>query len=128
MGKAHRKSIIYEAILRLDEKMAVGEHPYLEACLPDGQAVWVVDPNKMYSHETPTRYQEVVLSFVSWARAQSAIWQLDALDRSASVQVCLYLEEQRIQGVPLSILRTVRAALRLFFADQSLAEGMLSAE
>ena len=125
MGNPHRKSMIREALDRLDTKMAVGKDPYRVGVLPaTGKQIWVLNANLIYSSEMRSLYQEHVLHFVHWVRETYAIKRLEMLDPRACDLVSVYLKQQIDEGMNQSTLQAARSALRLFFANQSLADDV----
>ena len=64
-----RKSIIREAIERLDTLMAIGQSRFQakqaqRAASPDGG--WAVSTGKIHSHTTRKVYQQHILAFLNW--------------------------------------------------------------
>jgi hypothetical protein len=69
MGR--RKSIVREAIERLDSLMAIGTSRFQakqaqRAARPE--AGWTVSTGKIHSHTTRKVYQQQILAFINWAR------------------------------------------------------------
>jgi integrase len=119
-----RKSIIREAIERLDGMMAIGESRFQakqarRAASPE--ACWTVSTGKMHSHTTRRVYQQHVLAFINWARTCHGITRLERLDERADDLVTQYLTGHVVAGKSAYTLQTERAALRLFFGNWSLA-------
>jgi hypothetical protein len=82
----HRKSIVREAIERLDSLMAIGESRFQvkqakRAASPE--AGWTVSTGKMHSHTTRRVYQQHMLAFINWARTNHGITRLAWLDERA---------------------------------------------
>src|SRR5437588_11879075 len=74
-----RKSIIREAIERLDSLMAIGQSRFQakqaqRATSPD--VGWTVSTGKIHSHTTRKVYQQHVLAFINWARTTHGITRL----------------------------------------------------
>lgn len=82
----HRKSIIRQAIDRLDERMAIGEsrREAKQAQRATGEHIWTFSTGKIHSYKTRTTYQEHILRFVNWSRATYAIKSLEQLDDRAN--------------------------------------------
>jgi integrase len=121
------KSIIREAIERLDRLMAIGESRFQakqaqRAASPDGG--WTVSTGKIHSHTTRKVYQQHVLAFINWARSQQGITCLVWLDERADELVTQYLMEHVAAGRSAYTMQSERAALRLFFGNWSLAAAV----
>jgi integrase len=119
-----RKSIIREAIERLDSLMAIGTSRFQakqakRAASPE--ACWTVSTGKIHSHTTRKVYQQHVLAFVNWARTQHEITRLAWLDEHTDELVTEYLTAHVAAGRSAYTVKTERAALRLFFGNWSLA-------
>src|SRR5690242_11850720 len=89
-----RKSIIREAIERLDSLMAIGTSRFRakqaqRAASPEAR--WTVSTGKIHSHTTRKVYQQHVLAFINWARAQHEITRLAWLDERADELVTEHL-------------------------------------
>ena len=122
-----RKSIIREAIERLDSLMAIGESRFQakqaqRAASPDSG--WTVSTGRIHSHITRKVYQQQILAFINWARAQHGITRLAWLEERADELLTLYLAAHVAAGRSAYTLQTERAALRLFFGDWSLAAAV----
>jgi len=121
----HRKSIIREAIERLDSFRGIGEsrreakRAIREA---SGERMWTVSTGKIHSHTTRKVYQQQVLAFVNWARETHEIYRLAVLDEQAAVLVPEYLRLHLDEGKSAYTLQTARSALRLFFQSRVLAQ------
>jgi integrase len=118
------KSIIREAIERLDSLMAIGTSCFQakqaqRASSPDGG--WTVSTGKIHSHTTRKVYQQHVLAFINWARTQHGITRLAWLDERADELATQYLTEHVAAGRSAYTVQSERAALRLFFGNWSLA-------
>src|SRR2546421_8532974 len=123
-----RKSIIREAIERLDTLMAIGQSRFQakqaqRAASPDGG--WTVSTGKIHSHTTRKVYQQRVLAFINWARTTHGITRLAWLEERADELVTQHLTEHVVADRSAYTLQTERAALRLFFGDWSLAATVM---
>ncbi len=122
---AHRKSIIREAIERLDSFRGIGEsrreakRAIREA---SGGRQWTVSTGKIHAHATRKVYQQHVLAFINWARDTYGIHRLVALDEQAPVLVPQYLRLRLEAGKSAYTLQAERSALRLFFQNRALAQ------
>src|SRR5207245_1597050 len=119
-----RKSIIREAIERLDTLMAIGQSRFQakqaqRATSPD--LGWTVSTGKIHSHTTRKVYQQHVLAFINWARTTHGITRLAWLDERADELITKYLTEHVAAGRSAYTLQSERAALRLFFGNWKLA-------
>jgi integrase len=119
-----RKSIIREAIERLDSLMAIGTSRFQakqaqRAASPE--AGWSVSTGRIHSHTTRKVYQQQVLAFINWARTTHGITRLSWLDERADDLVTHYLAAHVAADRSAYTLQTERAALRLFFGNWSLA-------
>src|ERR1700687_6095009 len=97
----HRKSIVREAIERLDSLMAIGESRFQakqakRAASPE--VGWTVSTGKIHSHTTRKVYQQHTLAFINWARAHYGITRLAWLDQRADELVTQYLAAQIAAG------------------------------
>jgi len=130
MGKSHRKSIIKEALERLDSKMAIGEsrqeakRAAREAAAQQGRSIWSYSTGKIHSHKTRITYQEQTLRFIGWARQTEGIKTLEVLDQRADALVSQYLQIEMASGKSPYTLQLQRSALRLFFGDRNLAKDV----
>jgi integrase len=121
----HRKSIIRQAIERLDSFRGIGEsrrdakRAIREA---SGERLWTISTGKIHSHTTRRVYQQHVLAFINWAREMHGITRLENLDERADELATSYLEFQMIEGKSAYTLQTERSALRLFFQRRNLAQ------
>jgi len=119
-----RKSIIREAIERLDSLMAIGQSRFQAKQAQraaSAEAGWTVSTGKIHSHTTRTVYQQHILAFINWARTTHGITRLAWLDERADELVTQYLTEHVVANRSAYTLQTERAALRLFFGNWSLA-------
>lgn len=119
-----RKSIIREAIERLDSLMAIGESRFQakqaqRAASPDSG--WTVSTGRIHSHTTRKVYQQQILAFINWARAQHGITRLAWLEERADELLTQYLAAHVAAGRSAYTVQTERSALRLFFGNWSLA-------
>src|SRR5215471_19071072 len=94
-----RKSIIREAIERLDSLMAIGTSRFQakqaqRAASPEAR--WSVSTGKIHSHITRKVYQQHILAFINWARTNHGITRLNWLDQRADKLVTLYLTERGV--------------------------------
>ena len=122
-----RKSIIREAIERLDSLMAIGQSRFQakqaqRVTSPD--VGWTVSTGKIHSHTTRKVYQQHVLAFINWARTTRGITRLAWLDERADELATHYLAAHVASRKSAYTLQTERAALRLFFGDWSLAAAV----
>lgn len=119
----HRKSIIRQALDRLDERMAIGEsrRQAKQERRAAGEHLWTFSTGKMHSYKTRTTYQEHILRFVNWSRATYKITSLEQLDARANELASLYLQQEITAHKSAYTLQVERSALRLFFADRTLA-------
>jgi hypothetical protein len=131
MGKPHRKSLIKEALDRLDSKMAIGEsrqeakQAARAAAAEQGEHIWSYSTGKMHSYKTRTSYQEHIFRFLNWVRQESGITTLETLDACADEQVSRYLQLEVEAGKKSPYtLQLERSALRLFFDDHTLAASV----
>ncbi len=123
-----RKSIIREAIERLDSLMAIGvirlqAKQAKRAASAEGG--WTVSTGKIHSHTTRKVYQQHILAFINWARAQHGITRLVWLDERADELVTQYLAAHVAAGRSAYTVQAERAALRLFFGNWKLAATVL---
>ena len=122
-----RKSIIREAIERLDTLMAIGTSRFQAKQAQraaSAEAGWTVSTGKIHSHTTRKVYQQHILAFINWARTQHGITRLAWLDERADDLATRYLTEHVAADRSAYALQTERAALRLFFANWSLAAAV----
>jgi integrase len=122
-----RKSIIREAIERLDSLMAIGESRFQAKQArraASAEAGWTVSTGRIHSHTTRKVYQQHVLAFINWARALHGITRLAWLDERADELVTQYLTEHVVAGRSAYTVQSERAALRLLFGNWSLAAAV----
>jgi integrase len=120
----HRKSIVREAIERLDSLMAIGESRFQAKQAQrttSPEAGWTVSTGKIHSHTTRRVYQQHVLAFINWARAHHGITRLAWLDERIAELATEYLMAHVAARKSAYTVQTERAALRLFFGNWSLA-------
>ncbi len=122
-----RKSIIREAIERLDSLMAIGESRFQakqahRAASPE--AGWTVSTGKIHSHTTRKVYQQHILAFINWARTTHGITRLAWLDERAYDLVTQYLAAHVAAGRSAYTVQAERAALRLFFGNWGLVAAV----
>jgi hypothetical protein len=71
-----RKSIIREAIERLDTLMTIGQSRFqakqAQRAISPGVG-WTVSTGKIHSHTTRKVYQQHILAFINWARTTHGI-------------------------------------------------------
>jgi len=121
----HQKSIIRQAIERLDSYRGIGEsrrdakRAIREA---SGERRWTISTGKIHSHTTRRVYQQQVLAFVNWAREVHGVSRLERLDERADELVTAYLQLHVDEGKSAYTLQTERSALRLFFQMRTLAQ------
>src|SRR5437868_11774055 len=123
MGATHRKSIIREALDRLDEKMAIGKsrHDAKLALREEQGPTWSISTGRMHSFKTRGVYQEQTVRFIKWARSAHHMINLAQLDPHANTLATEYLQQQLADGKSPYTLQVERAALRLFFDNRALA-------
>lgn len=121
-----RKSLIREAIERLDGKMALHQSRFAakQARRETGEHIWAFSTEQIHSHGTRRAYQEHVLHFVNWCREQYALRYLAELDERADELACEYLTERLTTGKSPYTLHAERSALRLFFTQRDLAASI----
>jgi hypothetical protein len=119
-----RKSIIREAIERLDSLMAIGQSRFQAKQVQratSADAGWTVSTGKIHSHTTRKVYQQQILALINWARTTHGITRLAWLEERADELVTEYLAAHVAARRSAYTLQTERAALRLFFGNWSLA-------
>jgi len=118
----HRKSIIKQALDRLEDKMAIHQSrgKAKEQAHNAGEYVWAYSTGKIHSFKTRSTYQEHILKFVSWARSEYSVKSLEYLDLRADELATEWLQQQ-VDGKSPYTLQVERAALRLFFGNRTLA-------
>lgn len=120
----YRKSIIREAIERLDSLMAIGQSRFQAKQVQratSAEAGWTVSTGKIHSHTTRKVYQQHILAFINWARTTHGITRLARLEERADELVTEYLAAHVAARRSAYTLQAERAALRLFFGKWSLA-------
>ncbi|WP_376796631.1 tyrosine-type recombinase/integrase [Thermogemmatispora sp.] len=122
----HRKSLIREAIERLDGLMAIGEsrHTAKQTARQQGQLAWTCSTGRIHSYKTRSVYQEQVIRFLKWVRATSGLRRLAEVDARAEELATAYLLRGIETGLSPWTLATTRSALRLFFGDRALAASV----
>src|SRR6266571_4024811 len=121
----HQKSIIRQAIERLDSFRGIGEsrrdakRAIREA---SGERLWTISTGKIHSHTTRRVYQQQVLAFINWAREVHGVSRLECLDARADELASAYLQHHMDEGKSAYTLQTERSALRLFFQRRTLAQ------
>ncbi len=123
---AHRKSIVREALDRLDSKMAIGQSRYAakQARRKEQGPAWSISTGKIHSFKTRSVYQEHTIRFVKWARATHHVISLAQLDPLANDLATEYLQLHLDEGKSPYTLQAERAALRLFFDNRTLASNV----
>jgi integrase len=126
MGAAHRKSIVKEAIDRLDDKMAIHQsrQEAKHAIRVEQGATWSVSTGKIHSFKTRSSYQEHIIRFVKWARQVHHVTSLAQLDPRAGELATAYLRQRLAESKSPYTLQAERAALRLFFGKRTLADAV----
>lgn len=126
MGATHRKSIVKEALDRLDGLMAINHsrREAKQAIRAEQGATWSVSTGRIHSFKTRSSYQEHVVRFITWARETHHIISLEQLDPRAGELATVYLQHRLDEGKSPYTLQAERAALRLFFADRLLAASV----
>lgn len=106
--------------------MAVGESRYeaKRALRAANASTWSLSDDKIHSHQSRHDYQGRILDFVSWARRQERFQKLEQLDQRAPVLVTRYLSERLAAGQTPATIQGIRAALRLFFRNRTLADDL----
>jgi integrase len=121
----HQKSIIRQAIERLDSFKGIGEsrrdakRAIREA---SGERRWTISTGKIHSHTTRRVYQQQVLAFINWVREVHGVTHLEYLDERAEELATAYLQLHLDEGKSAYTLQTERSALRLFFQTRTLAQ------
>jgi integrase len=121
-----RKGMLYEALERLDNLMAIGEKrsdAKVEA-RARGEALFAFSDLKIHSYDTRDDYQAVVMPFLHWCRATYGLNQLKQVDARADELASAYLRERMDQSKSAWTLHKERPALRCFFQSRTLAEGV----
>lgn len=123
MGAAHRKSIVRQAIDRLDTKMAISQsrRDAKQVIREEQGTTWSVSTGRIHSFKTRSTYQEHAIRFVKWAREVHHMISLPQLDPRADELATTYLQQRLAEGKSPYTLQAERAALRLFFNDRALA-------
>ena len=126
MGATHRKSIVREALDRLDEKMAIGKsrHDAKLALREEQGPTWSISTGRMHSFKTRGVYQEQTVRFIKWARTTHQMISLAQLDPHANDLATEYLQHQLAEGKSPYTLQVERAALRMFFDNRQLAANV----
>lgn len=123
---AHRKSLIRQALDRLDERMAIGEsrREAKQQQRATGEHIWTFSTGKMHSYKTRTTYQEHLLRFLNWSRDTYQVKTLEQLDAQANELTSTYLQQEIATHKSPYTLQVERSALRLFFGDRTLASDV----
>jgi integrase len=122
----HRKSIVKEAIDRLEEKMAIGQsrREAKQALRASGRHVWTYSTELIHSFKTRSVYQGHIVRFVKWARTTNKIQSLTQLDPRSHELASSYLQQHLDEGKSPYTLQAERSALRLFFGKRDLAQDI----
>ncbi len=122
----HHKSIVKEAIDRLEEKMAIGQsrRQAKQALRASGARVWTHSTELIHSFKTRFVYQGHIVRFVKWARSTNRIQSLTQLDPCSNELSSTYLQQHLAEGKSPYTLQAERAALRLFFGNRALAQDV----
>lgn len=126
MGATHRKSIVKEALDRLDGLMAIhhSRREAKQAIRQEQGATWSISTGRIHSFKTRSSYQEHVVRFIRWARETHHTISLEQLDLRANDLATAYLQQRLAESKSPYTLQAERAALRLFFADRALAASV----
>ncbi len=89
-----------------------------------GESTWAFSTGRIHSFKTRTTYQQHVVRFVRWARSTHHIKILAQLDPQAVALTTEWLQLQLVECKSPYTLQAERAALRLFFANRTLASGV----
>jgi hypothetical protein len=120
-----RKSIIREAIERLDSLMAIGQSRFQAKQAKrtaSAEAGWTVSTGRIHSHTTRKVYQQHILAFINWARTNHGITRLASLDQRADELVTQYLTEHVVTDRSAYTVQTERA--EVFNGTKELTEGV----
>lgn len=123
---SHHKSIIKQALDRLESMMAIGESRYdaKRAIRREQGPMWSVSTGKLHSFKTRSVYQEHLLTFITQARDTYGIKRLEDLDARAEELTCLFLQAHLQEGKSAYTLQVERAALRFFFRNRELGKDV----
>src|ERR1019366_4158913 len=124
----HRKGIIYAAIERFDQLMAIGESRHVAKQTirsATSEHEWTLSTGKIHSHLTRKVYQQHTLAFINWARTQHGITRLEHLDEQADNLASQYFTEQLAAGKSAYTVQAQRSALRMFFGNRALAASVV---
>src|SRR6266571_5880524 len=123
----HRKSIVKEAVDRLEEKMAIGQsrRQAKRALRAAGEPIWTHSTERIHSFKTRSVYQGHVVRFIRWSRATYQINTLAQLDARADELATRYLQQHMAEDKSAYTLQAERSALRLFFANRTLAQEVV---
>jgi integrase len=122
----HRRSIVKEAVDRLEEKMAIGQsrRQAKQALRVSGVRVWTHSTELIHSFKTRAVYQGHIVRFVKWARSTHQTQSLMQLDQRSNELACIYLQKHLDEGKSPYTLQAERSALRLFFGNRALARDI----
>ncbi|GER88933.1 hypothetical protein KDW_30950 [Dictyobacter vulcani] len=120
----NRRGIIYEAIARLDQRMVPGQSRFAAkaSARQAGEHFWTFSTQTIHSHRTRQAYQQHVLHFINWTREIYGINRLSNVDAQAEELATAYLTQRVIDQKSAYTVQAERAALRLFFQQQDLAD------
>ncbi len=123
----HQKSIVKEAVDRLEEKMAIGQsrRQAKRALRATGEPIWTHSTERIHSFKTRSVYQGHVVRFIRWSRATYQINNLAQLDARADELATRYLQQHMAEDKSAYTLQAERSALRLFFANRTLAQEVV---
>jgi integrase len=121
------KSIIREAIERLDGLMAIGESRFAAKCArrAQGETLFAFSTGRIHCHRTRIVYQGWLLQFVAWCRERYQLRHLEQVDARAEELASAYLRALMAEGKSPYTLHSQRSALRLFFGERRLSESVV---
>src|ERR1700730_12926320 len=83
-----------------------------------GERLWAYSDGIIHSHGTRNSYQQHIMAFIQWARANYEVRRLGVLDARADELATEYLHERLDAGKSPNTLQAERSALRLFFNNR----------
>lgn len=106
--------------------MAIGESRFdaKRAAHEQDPSLWSFTTGRIHSYKSRDAYQQHTLAFLNWCREQYSLRELPKIDARANELVTRYLTERLEKGQSPYTLKAVRAGLRMFFSDWSLAEEL----
>lgn len=118
-----RKSLIFEALERLDGLMAIGEKrsEAKAAAQARGESIFAFSDGRIHSYQTRSTYQATVMRFLHWCRDIHHLRRLDQVDARADELASAYLVQRISEQKSAWTLQTDRSALRCFFRARDLA-------